>query len=74
MSEVQCHVLEPIMNVEVTAPSEFHGAVLSGINKRNGVISGSDGGEGYFSITCDVSWKGLCIHAEITTIHNYYGG
>ncbi|XP_033638034.1 elongation factor G, mitochondrial-like [Asterias rubens] len=54
MSEVQCHVLEPIMNVEVTAPSEFHGAVLSGINKRNGVISGSDGGEGYFSITCDV--------------------
>ncbi|XP_038050105.1 elongation factor G, mitochondrial-like [Patiria miniata] len=54
MSEVACHILEPIMNVEVTAPSEFHGTVLAGINKRNGVISGSDGGEGYFSISCDV--------------------
>ncbi|XP_022093804.1 elongation factor G, mitochondrial-like [Acanthaster planci] len=54
MSEAHCHILEPIMTVEVTAPSEFHGTVIAGINKRNGVISGSDGGEGYFSISCEV--------------------
>jgi elongation factor G len=35
-------ILEPIMSLEVTAPGEFQGTIISGLNKRNGMIMGSD--------------------------------
>lgn len=35
-------VLEPIMNLEVVAPAEFQGTIIGGLNKRNGLIMGSD--------------------------------
>lgn len=54
MGKADCQILEPIMDVEVNAPNEFQGAVIAGINKRTGVILGSDGGEGYFTIYCEV--------------------
>lgn len=47
-------VLEPIMNVEVSAPLEFQGAVMAGLTKRNSVMKGSDSNEGYFTIYCEV--------------------
>ena len=43
------------MTVEIIAPMEFQGAVIAGINKRNGVINGTDATEGYFSIYCEAS-------------------
>ena len=48
-------VLEPVMSVEVVAPMEFQGTVIAGINKKRGVINGTDATEGYFSLFCDVS-------------------
>ncbi|XP_064615091.1 elongation factor G, mitochondrial-like isoform X2 [Liolophura sinensis] len=48
------HILEPVMLVEVSAPQEFQGSVMSGLSKRHALIQGTDANEGYFSIFCEV--------------------
>ena len=35
-------ILEPVMNLEVVAPSEFQGGVIGGLNKRGGLIMATD--------------------------------
>ena len=47
-------LVEPIMTVEITAPDEFQGAVMGGVNKRNGTILGSSSSDGYFTIDAEV--------------------
>lgn len=47
-------ILEPIMSVEVTAPEEFQGGVIGQLNKRQGIITGTDGAEGWFTIYAEV--------------------
>lgn len=47
-------LLEPIMSVEVTAPEEFQGAIISQLNKRNGIITNTDRAEGWFTIYAEV--------------------
>ncbi|XP_064638753.1 elongation factor G, mitochondrial-like [Lineus longissimus] len=47
-------ILEPVMNVEITAPDEFQGTVLASISKRHGIIMGTDAMEGYFSVYAEV--------------------
>ncbi len=49
-------VLEPVMSLEVEAPSEFQGTIIGGLNKRNGVIMNSDISEdgSFTKISADV--------------------
>ncbi|KAK9800290.1 hypothetical protein WJX73_004584 [Symbiochloris irregularis] len=39
-------VLEPVMNVEVSVPTEFQGTVIGDLNRRKGTILNSEGEEG----------------------------
>jgi elongation factor G len=47
-------ILEPIMNVAITAPIEFQGSVIGGLNKRKGTVVDTEIQEDYFNVTADV--------------------
>lgn len=47
-------IIEPVMAVEVTVPDEFQGAVMGQLNKRHGIITGTDGIEGWFTVHAEV--------------------
>jgi elongation factor G len=50
----QWHILEPVMKVEVTGPSEFQGQILTQLTKRNGIVLNTDESEGFFTIVSEV--------------------
>ncbi|KAI1316292.1 Elongation factor G, mitochondrial [Mortierella claussenii] len=52
-------IMEPIMKVDVTAPIEFQGAIMGGINKRKGTIVDTESGEDYFSCVAEVSLNAM---------------
>ena len=46
-------VLEPIMYVEVVAPEESQGQVMTMMSRRDGLILGSDGADGWVTLECE---------------------
>lgn len=49
------------MAVEITAPDEFQGNVIMQLNKRSGIVTGTEGSEGW-----------CVIHAEVP-LNNMFG-
>lgn len=47
-------ILEPIMLVEITGPDEFQGTIMGMINKKKGLIMGSDGSDNWFTMRAEV--------------------
>ncbi|XP_011504803.1 PREDICTED: elongation factor G, mitochondrial [Ceratosolen solmsi marchali] len=48
------YVLEPIMAVEVTGPIEFQSVIINHLNKRQGIITGQEQIEEWFTIYVEV--------------------
>jgi len=49
-------IIEPIMSVEVTTPEEFQGVVMGQLNRRHGIITGTDGLEGWLTLYAEASY------------------
>lgn len=47
-------ILEPIMEVSMTAPAEFQGPVIALINKRKGTITDSEVRDDYLEVEAEV--------------------
>ncbi|CAG2100629.1 unnamed protein product, partial [Medioppia subpectinata] len=47
-------VLEPIMNVEVSCPSEYQGELIGQVSRRNGVLISTDDSNNWFTINAEV--------------------
>lgn len=43
------------MTVEVVVPADFQGEAVGQISRRNGVITGTDESEGWFTINAEVT-------------------
>ena len=52
-------ILEPVMSVEITVPTEFQGTVIGNVNRRKGTIKDSIAEGDDVIITCDVPLKNM---------------
>jgi len=48
------HILEPIMSVEVNAPEEYQGTIMGQITKRHGIITGTEGNDGWITLYAEI--------------------
>ena len=47
-------ILEPVMNVEVTVPSEFAGAVMASLSRRHALVLSQETAQEYFTCYVEV--------------------
>ena len=48
-------ILEPVMTVQVSAPAEFQGNIIGGLNKRRAVVHETETGNDEFTVYCEVT-------------------
>ena len=58
-NKAQPLILEPIMDVSLTAPVEFQGNIISLLNKRMATINNTDIGSDEFTISAECSLNGM---------------
>ena len=54
-------ILEPIMYVEVVVPEENQGTVMTMMSRRDGVIIGSDGADGWVTLEVEAPLNRVCM-------------
>lgn len=50
-------ILEPIMNVEVSAPAPYQGDIIGLLTRRNGLLRATNEIENYFVANSEVNFK-----------------
>jgi elongation factor G len=65
-------ILEPIMQVEITAPDEFLGDIMGDLNARRGRVQGMDTGEGQTAIRAQVPLAEMLTYSQ--TLRSITGG
>ena len=58
-SQGRPQILEPLMKTTITAPTEFQGAIVGLLNKRNAVINDTDIGPEDFTVYADCSLNSM---------------
>jgi len=48
-------LLEPIMKIDVTAPTEYQGAVMNTLSQRNAIVTNTETSDSYTTISAEVS-------------------
>ena len=63
-------VLEPVMKVEIVAPTEFQGTVIGGVNQRKGTIVDSEVRDDEFTLLAEVALNDMfgCMEFGICTL------
>ena len=69
MEQAKPALLEPIMNVEITIPDEFAGAIMGDLNSRRGRIQGMDNKGGNTIIKAEVPMAEMLTYgADLTSM------
>jgi elongation factor G len=55
--KAQPQILEPVMAVEINAPTEFQGTIIGQLNKRRGVVTAAEVDAEFIKINADVPLK-----------------
>ena len=61
LQDGQWIILEPIMYVEIVAPEENQGTIMTMMSRRDGVILGTDGAEGWVTLEVEAPLNKVCI-------------
>ncbi len=65
-------ILEPIMQVEITAPDEFLGDIMGDLNSRRGRVQGMDPGDGQTVVKASVPLAEMLTYSQ--TLRSITGG
>ncbi|KRY55230.1 Elongation factor G, mitochondrial [Trichinella britovi] len=71
-SDGRWHIIEPVMKVEATCPTEFQGSVMAALNKRQAVIISTDLIENFFSVVCEAPLN--CMFGFVTELRSLTEG